>query len=459
MLRRMRRTLALEPVILVAAACVAVAAACAMPMAYAALLGAACVSGMAFLLFRHTTAFCVAWLLVTGMTIEMALFDLVGPAAFQASIAAIKAVGLALAAICAIRWGWRSDPLNPAWAFTAMTAIGLVAGLYPGLTPTDSIRSWIGSIAPFAFCFCRPPRSWATAMLATIRWCPAIAVGSAVLLDIAGLRPLFIDSGGIRLAGIGHPAFLAGVTLTATCACLIEVFRNAGRHAGRHAVALLAVNMTILLLTGARAPLAYAMAVIGLALVFVPAPGLSAATRGLILLSAAAFAPVLVVLTGDLAAVRVFNLLQSDAANLSGREYLWPAFQDAADASPLFGWGIGAGNVVIAPGSAVAKLLRTWAAHNEYLRIRVEGGWFGLLLLLGLFTAWVLQRSARLCPSDRGIVRLAFLAYAALAFTDNVLISTPACVMVTFAAALFALGDAERAQKRTFALPDSGDVA
>ncbi len=451
----MPRSLVSHPVMPVAAAGLVLASACTMPLVYAALLGAAGLAGLVFLLFRHTTAFCVVWLAVTGMTIEMALNDLIGPAAFQASIAAVKAVGLALAVIGAIRWGWRPDPLNPAWAFTLMAATGLAAGLYPGLTPADSIRSWIGSVAPFAFCFCRPPRRWADAILATVRWCPAMAVAAALVLDAAGLRALFIDSGGFRLAGVGHPAFLAGVTLTAVCACLIEVFR----HADRRSVGLLAVNLTILLLTGARAPLAYAVAVTGLALAFVPAPALSPASRGVILLSAAALAPVLVVAAGDLASVRVFNLLQSGAANLSGREYLWPSFQDAADAAPVIGWGIGAGNVVIAPESAVAKLLRTWAAHNEYLRIRVEGGWFGLLLLLGLFSAWVWRRSAILCPSDRGIARLAFLAYAALAFTDNVLISTPACVMITFAAALFARGEADRVLAATFALPDSGDVA
>jgi hypothetical protein len=41
-------------------------------------------------------------------------------------------------------------------------------------------------------------------------------------------------------------------------------------------------------------------------------------------------------------------------------------------------------------------------------------------------------------------MRLVFLAFAAHAYTDNVLISTPACVFFAFATAVFARGAWER---------------
>ena len=44
-------------------------------------------------------------------------------------------------------------------------------------------------------------------------------------------------------------------------------------------------------------------------------------------------------------------------------------------------------------------------------------------------------------------MRLLFLAFAGHAFTDNMLISTPACVLFTFVAAVFARGES--------ALPDA----
>jgi hypothetical protein len=404
------------------------------PVLWLPLLMVAAACGVLLLVLRHTMVFVVAWLLITGATIEMALLDLIGPAAFQATIAVVKAAGIALAGVCALRWGGRLDPLNPAWAFLAMAVAGLAVGTHPDLPVTDNMRSLLGSLAPFAFCFCRLRRDRAETLLAAIRWCPVIAVAAGVALALVGVRPLFVDSGGLRLAGIGHPAFLAGVALVGIHACLIAMFRR------DHGVDrwLLAGNLVILLLTGARAPLAYAVAVILLSLAFVRTDAFPPIRRGLLIVAAACAVPLVIAMAGDLSNVRVFHLLTTDAAHLSGRDRLWPLFEAAAEGAPWFGWGIGAGNIVIPPGSAVAKLLRTWAAHNEYLRLRVEGGWIGLGLLIAMFTAWVIVRTAGLAHSDRWIMRFVFLAFAAHAITDNVLISTPACVLFTFAAAVFA---------------------
>ncbi len=52
-----------------------------------AIVAAAAVGVVAF---RHTIAFCVAWLLLAGATLEMTLADLVGPAAFGAGAACLR---------------------------------------------------------------------------------------------------------------------------------------------------------------------------------------------------------------------------------------------------------------------------------------------------------------------------------------------------------------------------------
>jgi O-antigen ligase len=397
-------------------------------------------AGALLLVWRFPTGFSVVWLLVTAASLEMTLYDLAGQTMFTASIAAVKGMGLLLAAVLALRFGVRFDLTNPALVYVFMLVMGLAHGLYPNLTAADSVRSCIGSAAPFAFAFVRLPRNWAEAMIAATKWCPVVVVLAAVPLQVAGLRPLFVESGGWRLGGLGHPAFLANVCLPAIYASLIELF---GRGGARNLLLFL-MNGLILLLTGARAPLAYAAAVSAISLLAVPAPMFPASTRRLLLLAAGLALPVAIGLAATFADIRIFNVTLNETANLSGRDLLWPAFRQAAEQSPWFGWGLGAGNFVIPPDSTIAKTLQTWAAHNEYLRMQVEGGEIGRALLFLSFAAWVTVHTRPLPASDRMVMRLAFIAYACHAVTDNVLISTPACVLFAFAAAVFARGNFTR---------------
>ena len=262
------------------------------------------------------------------------------------------------------------------------------------------------------------------------------------------IRDRFIHSAGLRLAGLGHPAFLAGIAQTAVYAGLIALFRTGKRGD----LAVLCANFLVLLLTGARAPLSYALAVAGLSLLLVRSPAFPPRRRVLLVLatgSVLALAVLAVGLTGaDISAVRAFNVLEIGVGNLSGRQILWPSFEQAAAQSPWLGWGVGAGNVIIPQGSEVVRLLHTWAAHNEYLRIAAEGGQIGRAVLVTIFVLWVRRHTARLNHVDRIIMRLVFLAFAAHAVTDNLLISTPACVLFTFAAAIFARGEWEGAANR-----------
>jgi O-antigen ligase len=271
-------------------------------------------------------------------------------------------------------------------------------------------------------------------MIAATKWAPLAAVAADIPFAAAGLRPLFVDSGGARLAGLGHPAFLAGVCLPAIYACLIQLYRE-GR---RGDLALLIANFLILILTGARAPATYALAVTGISLISIRSGVFAASDRRLLILAGLAAAPILLVFAGNLGDIRLFNVALNETSNLSGREFLWPSFENAAALSPWFGWGTGAGNAVISPQGRIAQLLHTWAAHNEYLRIQVEGGMIGEVLLVGLFAGWAFVHTRRLWASDRRIMRLAFIALAFHALTDNVLISTPACVMFAFVTAVFA---------------------
>jgi hypothetical protein len=52
----------------------------------------------------------------------------------------------------------------------------------------------------------------------------------------------------------------------------------------------------------------------------------------------------------------------------------------------------------------------------------------------------VMQHTRRLCHTDKVIMRMAFVAFAVHAYTDNVLIATTGCVFFAFATAVFVSG-------------------
>ena len=398
------------------------------------LLLAASLLGVLLLAYRHPIAFWIAWLLIAGLSLEMTLVDLAGPESFQIAIAAVKGAELCLVAISMARFGAVFDAFNPVWGFLAIAVAGMFVGIHPDLTASDVARSLIGSVTPFLIFFCRRPEVWCAAMLRAIVWLPLLSTVLGGILDLAGIRPVFIESGGNRLTGLGHPAFLAGVCLPAIYVGLLTWLRT-----GKSGPALLlGVNGLILLLTGARAPAAYAALVVGLTLLCAPGTAVPRARRTMLFLGALALAPILLIFGETWTSIRLFAVLASEAGHLSGRDLLWPAFEAAAHEAPWFGWGLGAGNVVIPHDSDIARLLHTWAAHNEYLRIRVEGGYAGRTVTIGLFILWISHHTHRLPLLEKWVMRVIFLSYAGHAATDNVLISTPACVFFAFTAAVFA---------------------
>jgi O-antigen ligase len=403
------------------------------------LIGALLALGGVVFAWRHLTASWLAWLLVAGLSLEMTLNDLIGPAAFQATIAVVKSGELGLVVLTIIRFGLLPDRFNPILGFVWIAVAGLVTGLHPDLTRLDMLRSLLGSVTPFLVFFCVKPAGWGPSVRTAVTFIPVLSVVLGSALDFAGLRPVLVDGGGLRLAGLGHPAFLAGVCLPAIYAGLLRWLRTGS---GRTAL-LLAVNLAILFLTGARAPAAYAAFVIAASLLLASDAAVPRAHRLVLLAAGIVTVPVLLLIGETYSSLRLFEILaDGDAGHLSGRDLLWPAFEAAAAQAPWFGWGLGAGNFVIPHGSQLAVLLGTWAAHNEYLRIQVEGGYVGRTLLIALFVLWTVSHTRRLPRLERLVMRLIFVAFAGHAATDNVLISTPVCVFFAFVAAVYSEADA-----------------
>ena len=412
----------------------AAAAAVLAPTWYWVPLAIVAMAAAGVLAFRHIVAVCVVWLMIAGATLEIALGDIVGPGAYQGTIAAVKTAEIGLALLCILRYGLYPDVFNPGLAFMAMFIAGLAHGLHPDLTPMGSLRSLLGSMAPFAFAFSRLSPGWGGTMVRATTWIPLLSVAGGMVLQLRASARHSPTASVCAWPASANPAILAGFCLAAIYACLIELYRD-GRSRW---MLLLATNSLILVLTGARSPLACAIAVTGLTLGFVRSGAFPRRRRIVTMLLAACLLPLLAVLAPELPMVRLFHVWNDEATNLSGRGLLWPPFEQAAAASPWFGWGVGAGNAIIPQDSEVVRMIGNWAAHNEYLRISVEGGQLGRALLIGMLVLWVARHTRGLWRTDKVIMRLAFAGFAVQAYTDNVLIATTACVFFTFATAVFA---------------------
>jgi hypothetical protein len=109
---------------------------------------------------------------------------------------------------------------------------------------------------------------------------------------------------------LGHPAFLANVCLPAIYACLIQLYRE-GR---RGDLLLLIVNFLILVLTGARGPAAYAVAVTVISLISIRSRVFPARYRQLLVCMGLAMLPVLILLAGDLGDIRNYGAIGEERA-------------------------------------------------------------------------------------------------------------------------------------------------
>jgi O-antigen ligase len=377
----------------------------------------------------------VAWVLLLETSPELWLANVVDR---ETVIGIAKAAGLVVALLLGLRAGFKRDRYNPGFAFLFMFVVGLVHGLYPGLSLLESVRSLIGSAAPFVFGFVKLPAAWCRAVVRAAIYGPVFAVAFWAALSLAGQGSVVsFEDGLMRLGGPGEPAFLGGFALIAVYALLLELLARP-KPAD---CAMLAVNFMILLATGARAPL-FLAAVLMFVAVLLPAPGLNAWRRMMILAGTGAVMSLGVIFASSLSFIRVVGLArEGQTANLSNRDLVWPIFERAIEASPWFGWGTGAGKVVVPVDSGMSMLIGTNAAHDEYLRIAAEGGVVGAALLLGLMLLWLLHASRGLTYPRRMVLRMILLAFAVHSATDNTLIATTSSVFFMWVSAVFASGE------------------
>ncbi len=353
-----------------------------------------------------------------------------------------KMLVILLAVLLILRHGVRFHLSNPTLPYTGIFAIGIARGLGLGMTVGESLRSLIGGCSPFLLAFVRmPPRLYDTIIWMVILM-PILNMVGGLALDVIGMHSVLDPSG--RLQGLKSAPQLAHFALWSVVASVLEFLRTGrARYTWTTAVAT-----AIMLATGARAPTAYAVLFGAGALMFTRTRhfGLKEKFQMVLatLMGVVSVAGV-TVLSGALRALDVNSIDQT-----SGRDLMWPLFVSAIEQSPWFGYGVGAGTFVVDLSDSVAKLLGTTAAHNEYLRLSVEGGLLGVTLMVGIMILWCTMLSRQLQRTEKTLFRIAFLLFALLSITDNTMIATTALSFFSWVAAFSARGfyEVEEAQSR-----------
>lgn len=407
----------------------------------------------ALLFYEYPLAFAVLMLAVYGLGVDFELVRLTagtvrdGTEAAAASganegIAALGAVVLkvmpfTLAAMLMLRYGFAPAVNWPFLAFTAIAAMSLVVlpmgrvGDYP-----DMVRSFVGSTAPFVLAFAAAPRRLWSLLCKGVIMVPLVSAVVGVLYSLVGPHYV-LDPLNQRFQGMHNAPFLAGFCVTAVFASTLEYLR------GFRPVwlALGAANLLVLLATQARAPTA-AVALF-LLLVFIAARGqVFPLRRKADLLMGGMLPGLMVLVPAFLFAMDRFIGVDGEF-NYSGRDVIWPYFLDAIQNRPLFGYGLGAGKLIVDPEDPLIKLLRSNAAHNEYLRLAVDGGIIGCAAIFLGIIAWVWAGTHRLPRADRIVLRCALVAALMHAAFDNVLIASTGVLQFIWFTATMARGRLE----------------
>ena len=401
----------------------------------------AAVAAFAALAFYQFPLAMVAMLVLTyglALDIQIDLLTAVGGGGAGAALGAVvKVVPFALAGVLLVRYGL-SSAIN--WPFMAFVAI---AGLSLAILPIgrvagfgDMARSFIGSTAPFVLGFALAPRRVWTALCRGAALVPVISAVASIFTDVAGLYPMFGTFG--RFQGLHSAPFLAGFCVTAIFASTLEYLREFRLRW----LLLGGANLAILLATQARAP--FIAVGLFLLLVFVlSGPRIFPLKRKVDLVMGGMVPAVLLLGPALLYALQRFT---GESENLSGRDIIWPYFLDAIEQRPLFGFGLGAGKLIVDPEDPTIKLLGSSAAHNEYLRLAVDAGVIGCAAIFLSIIIWIWNGTRRAKPVDKLVLRCALVAALLHSGFDNTLIASTAVMQFCFFAAALARARLESEQ-------------
>jgi teichuronic acid biosynthesis protein TuaE len=265
-------------------------------------------------------------------------------------------------------------------------------------------------------------------LLKVLAWVPIMSVAVAAALQADGILAVFRHTTPPRLEGATIAAWLATLSLCAVMACLVLYRRQQWRWAkwlGLADAAILGATLT------RGAVLALGIVMLPTIVRFVRRQLAARGSAGVVKLAVAAVAA----LAAAAALVPGLQERNEHASVLvgghgaheiaSGRFEAWTFAYDQAKVNLAFGRGVGAGPLVgRIPGSPAGFI----AQHNEYVRMLLEVGILGaVILLLSMFTT--IRSVIRRAPVEiRADLTAAGIAFAIYSITENTLSATPLAV-------------------------------
>ena len=302
-----------------------------------------------------------------------------------------------------------------------------VADRHPGLTPSKAVFALATLTIGWLASQVRWRRNEVRPVLVMLAALPTASVAAGFALAAAGVRPLAMQeyTGVDRLQGATIPAYLGflGVAGAAAGTALLLLPRDAGGATRRQrpwaALAILA-SIVCVAWSGTRGALIAAVVVTAPAAWRSVWGGQRAPRAGRT--ARAALLVVALVVSGFAVTPMLVERTRTDesssALDTSGRAEAWTFYLREVSEEPELGRGLGAGPVIGEEG--FGRLRGDFrGTHNEYVRLFVEGGWLGLVLVVGAVAVHLGSHLRRTPGHVRAGAITLVLVFAAYSAVDN----------------------------------------
>ncbi|MGI6227388.1 MAG: O-antigen ligase family protein, partial [Peptococcales bacterium] len=290
---------------------------------------------------------------------------------------------------------------------------------HPNLNLLQIIKTFLGITLSWTLLNLHWDKKLISKSLLSIIWLPSISIGVGIILHLLEIRSAFdIEyTGALRLQGANIAPHLAMLAFIGFAVAICEYLRTKNRFS----FAMGIINFVIIIFTGTRGAM---LATIFLIMTFF----YSQVRKVLTFNKSGLFSMVLfMVITIGIVVIyfphiekRMAGTVFESNFNTSGRIEAWRYFIGEGSENILFGRGLGAGTV--ANQGEVRGGFRV--PHNEYIRMYVEGGVIGTLLLLSGFFSVFKEIFRTIVPEERLCFLALILGFALYSFTDNTLSTT-----------------------------------